>query len=126
MKYTIGMALLATLMMGCGGPAFEEITVDDPEAELEALWIPTAEELMLLSFLNDAEVATFEVLDVDCAIRSDSAGYLVEHRDGEDGIAYTADDDPFGTLEEVDEVRMVGPWTLERLVECGLYFGYGE
>ncbi len=129
MKSTIGMVLLATTMMvamGCGGPAFEELPADEPELEAAPLWIPTAEEAMLLRFVNDAEVATFDVLDVACAIRSDSAGYIVDHRDGDDGVPYTEDDDPFETIEELDEIHMVGPWTIERLVECADYYGYGE
>ena len=81
---------------------------------------------MLLAFVNDAGLTTVERLDIDCAIRSDSAGYIVEHRDGDDGLPYTPDDDPFETQKELDEVHMVGPWTIERLVECAEYFGYGQ
>ncbi|MBW2526251.1 MAG: hypothetical protein JRI23_18870 [Deltaproteobacteria bacterium] len=77
----------------------------------------------LLGFMNDGDTS-FERLDVGCAIRSDSARNIIAHRDGADGVAGTADDDPFDTVEEIDAVYMVGPWTMERLYECAEEYGY--
>lgn len=84
------------------------------------------DEVGLLAFVNDQELATFEVLDDDCAIRSDSARLIIKHRDGRDQTPFTDDDDLFDSLEELDGVKMVGPWTLDRLAECAAGFGYGS
>ena len=78
----------------------------------------------LVNFMNDQAGTTFERLDVDCAIRSDSARNLVAHRDGSDGAAGTADDDLFDTPEEIDEVSMVGPVTMDALTGCARTFGF--
>jgi hypothetical protein len=74
------------------------------------------DEAGLMAFLNDSAVATFDVLDVDCAIRSDSAANIVAHREGSDGS--------FDTLQEVFDVHMVGLWTVERLYHCAEMHGY--
>ena len=76
------------------------------------------DEAGLLAFMNDQESTTLERLDIDCAIRSDSARNLIAHRDGNDRTPFTADDDLFDSAAEIDDVRMVGPWTMDRLQAC--------
>jgi len=78
----------------------------------------------LVNFMNDQAGTTLERLDVACEIRSDSARNLIAHRDGADGAAGTADDDLFDTPDEIEEVTMVGPWTMEKLTVCAQGFGY--
>lgn len=78
----------------------------------------------MLALLNDQGSTTLERLDVGCAIRSDSAAQLIKHRDGHDRLPYTADDDLFDDVAEVDAVSMVGAWTLDRLAMCAWLFGY--
>lgn len=78
----------------------------------------------LLAFVNDQEQTDLERLDVECGIRSDSARQIIRHRDGNDRAIGTEDDDLFDTVEELDGVAMVGPWTLDRLRECAEEFGY--
>jgi hypothetical protein len=98
---------------------------------LEQLYICAAknsylfsDEAGMLAFLNDQAKTTLEKLDVECAIRSDSAAFLIQHRDGIDVVAGTQDDNLFDNLQEVDDVDMVGLWTMERLYSCAGTFGY--
>ncbi|MBW2457577.1 MAG: hypothetical protein JRI68_23930, partial [Deltaproteobacteria bacterium] len=81
-------------------------------------------EVGLLAFVNDQAATTFDRLDTDCAIRSDSTENILAHRDGADGTPATTDDDLFDTIQELDDIRMVGPWTLDRLTECAEAYGY--
>jgi len=78
----------------------------------------------LLTFLNNQHDTDYTRLDGDCGLRSDSAHNLIEHRDGLDGVAGTGDDDLFESISEVEDVYMVGPRTLEQLLECAASFGY--
>lgn len=82
-----------------------------------------ADEPGLLAFVNDAET-TLEILDVDCAIRSDSARNVIKARDGRDKIAGTEDDATFGSIRDLEAVKMVGIWTLGQLYNCADNFGY--
>jgi DNA uptake protein ComE-like DNA-binding protein len=66
----------------------------------------------VLAFLNDCDT-TFDVLDVLVGLDSDAADNLVEHRDAADQTCGTADDRPFATLDEVDDVPQVGDRTIE-------------
>ncbi len=86
---------------------------------------PTDEDLMLFNFLNDAANTTFELLDDDCALRSDAAANLIAHRDGADGLAGTADDNAFHSAAEVDGVARVGSWTMSQLYACADALEYG-
>ncbi len=77
----------------------------------------------LTAFLNDAATG-FDELDDTCAIRSDSATALLLHRNGEDGVYGTEDDDLFESVEEIDDVYMVGLWTLSQLYVCAFQHGF--
>jgi len=99
-----------------------------PIADTETILLPDdpTRDDGLLNFLNDQTTTTEELLDVDCAIRSDSAKHLIKHRDGKDKTPFTADDDLFDSVAEVDDVPMVGSWTIEQLINCARNFGYYE
>ncbi|RME29977.1 MAG: hypothetical protein D6806_00735 [Deltaproteobacteria bacterium] len=72
----------------------------------------------LLAFVNDPYLATFDRLDGECGLRSDSARNIVAHRDGQDGRHGTGDDDPFNDLQELDSLPMVGLDTIGALYTC--------
>lgn len=112
----------ALLVAGCGAPSDEGQTEDH--------WTEStphrqgAEEIGLLALVNDYDQATQQVLDEDCAIRSDAARNIIAHRDGADQSPQTADDDRFDTIEELEGVLRVGERTLELLLACAEGRGY--
>ena len=111
-------AFLATLT-GCGGPQEVEVDLSDVQGRLGLLDVAG-----LLTFVNDAGAVDVDLLNVECGLRADSAANIVRHRDGPDGVAGTCDDDPFGSLPELDGVHMVGDWTLDQLYICAARNGY--
>lgn len=54
----------------------------------------------------------------EAGVHTRAARNLVAHRDGEDGVFGTADDDLFDDIREVDDVSWVGPVALRQLVEA--------
>ncbi len=116
------IVLGAVLVAGCAEP----IAPGQTEEQIAESTAPVqgAEEIAVLALVNDQQRATFEALDVDCAIRSDAARNIIEHRDGPDQNAGTTDDDRFDTVEELLGVNRVGPKTLELLTECADSWGY--
>lgn len=113
---TMLTAAALMVLIGC-----ETDTGQDWSVSRHAL--STGDEVGLLDFLNDPWT-TFERLDVACEIRSDSARQIIKHRNGRDKEYGTHDDDPFDSVAEVDDVAMVGAWTLERLEACAVTFGF--
>ena len=96
-----------------------DTTPVDVESELVATTLrTTAEEQGLLDFLADHEVSTEDVLDDDCAIRSDSAKHIDRFRTGQDKTYGTADDQVIDSEATLDSIHMVGPWTIEQLYTC--------
>ena len=70
------LALMALLTTACQAPT------DEPAVGTQVGALQTAEESALLAFVNDRSRATEQVLDVDCALRSDAARNIVAARDG--------------------------------------------
>ncbi len=87
-------------------------------------WMPYAQGVALVSFLNDGDVTTFEVLDDVCAIRSDAAAQIMLYRNGPDGVFGTADDHLFSRVQEIEAVYRVGPVSMQDLLTCADDFGY--
>jgi hypothetical protein len=115
----VAIALLLTLgVSGCGN----QIGGGQTDARKAALQTP--EEMALLAFLNDQHFIKADTLDVDCSIRSDAARNIILHRDGPDGWVGNSDDNLFGSIEELDSVAQVGPWTIEQLIICADSHGY--
>jgi DNA uptake protein ComE-like DNA-binding protein len=83
----------------------------------------TPEAVGLIRFLND-ESTTFEILDDEVPLDRRAAQNLIDHRDGPDGVFNTSDDDPFDTVEEIDQVAYVGDTALERLVHYACLDGW--
>lgn len=66
----------------------------------------------VLEFVNE-DTTTLEVLRDEAGVHTSASKSILEHRIGPDGIEGTGDDDLFETLEELDDVRYVGPKALE-------------
>jgi phosphatidylserine/phosphatidylglycerophosphate/cardiolipin synthase-like enzyme len=97
--------------------------VDVGESEEEFLTEGTLEAKAVLALVNDPEVDVKE-LDVDAALDSRAAKNIVAHRDGKDGAPKTADDDPFDTVRELDDVKYVSASTLKQLLAYAKKKGY--
>lgn len=78
----------------------------------------------ILAMVNDQANTDLYVLDVTCALRSDSAKKIIKHRDGRDKTPFTGDDNLFGSIAELEGVAMVGPWTIDQLRACAIALGY--
>lgn len=78
----------------------------------------------LVAFLADHEVSTQQVLDVDCALRSDTAAYIDDFRTGPDEQYGTADDQVIDSEATLDSIYFVGPWSIAQLYDCAEAFGY--
>ena len=65
----------------------------------------------LFSFLNGTSEDELKSIGV----HTKGARELIAHRNGPDGVAFTADDDLFDSWKEVDDVPQVGPVTMEVL-----------
>ncbi len=112
------------LAVGCSSAGSERDLRSESLVGQSAEQIQTAEDVAVLAFVNDQQVATLEVLDVDCALRSDGAKNILTVRDGFDGVAGTADDNLFDSVAELDGVPRVGAKTLAQLIECADSYGY--
>jgi len=114
------LAGLVTLSAGCLQAELNPLSVD---GEAKRIVEGTAASVGLLEFLNDVET-TFEVLDLDVQLDRRAAGNLIGHRNGGDGIYGSTDDDLFGSVDEVDAVRWVGPRSLARIVGYAHSLGF--
>jgi hypothetical protein len=112
---------LALSLAACGGGDQE---VAEPLAATSApVRNGTPEGVGLLAFLDD-DGTTFELLDGPVGLDRRAAKNLVAHRDGADRARGTADDNPFDSVEEVDEAPQVGPSTLEKLLSYASANGF--
>ncbi len=113
---------LLALLLACGeaGTGPQELPGDDRHASFggtasKADGIYSECQLIeVLSFLNES--TTDVPLLQSHGVRADSAGNILTHRLGPDGLPGTADDDIFDDFDEVDAVHFVGPATLDALV----------
>ncbi|MCX4247886.1 hypothetical protein [Paraliomyxa miuraensis] len=78
----------------------------------------------LVAFLGDHEVSTQDVLDFDCALRSDTARYIDDFRTGPDELYGTADDQVIDSEATLDSIYFVGPASIAKLYDCAELFGY--
>jgi len=69
----------------------------------------------VLALVNESWIDA-DLLVTDAGIARRAARNIIAHRDGADGTAGTADDNPFDTLAELDAIYYVGPVTLGKLV----------
>lgn len=87
----------------------------DVQSTQTRLGLNDADAQAILDFLNDCST-TLDVLDAVVGLDSDAATNLIEARNGPDGECGTADDTPFATLDEVDEVPQVGDRTIQDIL----------
>jgi hypothetical protein len=124
-RFFFASLTLATLV-GCALPAVPDALDDDLAAVDVATW-PVAdgssEAIGVLALLNDG-ATTVDLLDFDIALDSRAAGNLVGHRDGGDDLFGTSDDDLFGDMTEVDDVRWVGASAIGKLAAYATDNGY--
>lgn len=88
----------------------------DLQRESYALSEDTPEAVGVVRLLNDPHVDE-TTLDIDVALDRRAARNLVAHRNGPDGFEGTNDDQPFGSLDEVDAIRYVGPSAMAKLLD---------
>jgi hypothetical protein len=77
-----------------------------------------------LGVLAVANTLTRDQFENDVGLDSQAATGIVGHRDGADQVAGTADDDPFDTLEELDDVPYVGKIAFGKLLAYAQTHGY--
>jgi hypothetical protein len=87
-----------------------------------SIWDGTPEGLAVIDFLNDPST-TMAMLDDEVRLDKRAAGNLIAHRDGGDREPGTTDDDLYNDIIEVDDVRWVGPASIQRLVDYVLSIG---
>jgi len=112
------------LLVGCSAPSMgedEESDVDlasdlQEDTSARSAWDGTPKGIGALDFLNDGQTSE-ELLDDAVALDKRAAANLISHRDGGDDIHGTSDDDPFGSIYEVDEVAWVGPSAIGKILE---------
>lgn len=90
---------------------------------VNAMTQPTGTAAAVLMLLND-DATTHGTLDADARIDTRAASNLINYRNGDDGLYGTDDDRLFGSLREVDDVKWVGPSTLQRLATYARDMGY--
>ena len=122
---SISTILLTLGLVGCASDKCAESECGDTGASVQALradtdgdlmaleqarsgWEGTPEGVGLLDFINAADT-TQNLLDYTVGLDRRAAGNLIAHRDGGDRKWGTSDDDFFQTVDEVDDVRFVGP-----------------
>jgi hypothetical protein len=116
------LAFTTALLLGCDPVAVDDESPGRPQpASFRA---SAEEEAGLVAFLADYQVSTLQVLDFDCALRSDTAGYIEDFRTGPDEQHGTADDQVIDSEATLDSIYFVGPASITRLYECAEAFGY--
>lgn len=116
------LLLLSLVLGGCVADADLELTSGRGFPVVEP---GSAEEAGMLAFLNDGSTS-FELLDVDVGLDRRAAQGIVDRRDGEDGTFGTADDRPFASVQEVDDVPYVGAVALEKILAWAREHGWLE
>jgi hypothetical protein len=86
-------------------------------------WDGTPEALAAIHFLN-AETTTFTVLDQNVPLDRRAATQIILERDGLDAVFGTNDDTVFDSLAQVEEIRWVGPSSIERIINFAADAGW--
>lgn len=119
MKAPTFTILASLLIAGCGPQVSDQVQpAKSPSLTLNA------GDVALLAFLNDTDLTDTELLDVECAIRSDTAQQIMDHRNGPDGLGGTWDDNAIDTLDELIGIFGVGRQTIEQLADCADGYGF--
>lgn len=119
-RFVFALLFALCALTGCQGYN-HEFEGSDPFVN-PAPQVSTTESGVLM-LLNDPQT-TYNVLDDQAGVDARAASNLMAYRNGYDGVYGTEDDQLFGSLREVDEVRWVGPRTLERLTDYARDMGF--
>lgn len=113
------LALAATAAVGCS----EEEPFDSDESDVTEVIPETSSEGQALRAMLNDPATTKDVLTKG-KITSAVATALLAHRNGPDGILFTADDDAYDTVREVDAIKGIGEATLKKLLGLATSRGY--
>ncbi len=125
---SVGRGLLGaiagtSLVLACAPPGEEPSSEDAADTTL-AVADGTVEALALFAFLDDP-LTDAAALKAGGATKT-AAKALLAHRAGADTVFGTADDDPYGSIGEVDAVPGVGPATIGKLAARARLLGYAR
>ncbi len=123
MRLNIQIIILLTLALGTSIACVPAEDGDEYGSASLALVDGTPEAIGLLTFLNDP-TTSIDVLDHEVPLNRRAARNLISYRDGWDRIPGTYDDNLFDDVQEVDDVRWIGPKTLGRLVDFAISQGW--
>lgn len=111
----------AALFIGCGGDDGESTLPSDAESASFGGSNTKADGRFsecdlqeVLKFVNESTTTVESLKEV--GINRLAGENLIKHRNGDDGVFGTGDDNIFDDLEELDSVYWVGPVTLEQIV----------
>jgi len=118
----MGLLAVAFLFTACAEPSapLADAALDDAVRIEEG----SAEALGLIAFLNDGDLATFALLDIDVGLDRRAAAAIVHYRDGADGEFGTADDQLYGSIAQVDDQYYVGNSALNLIRDFAVEAGY--
>ncbi|WP_223645628.1 proprotein convertase P-domain-containing protein [Corallococcus sp. EGB] len=102
------------LFLSCGAAAVSDTPADALSARAQELASGTPAGNGVVLFLNEW-ATTFAVLDTQVPLNSQAAQSIINFRYGPDGIAHTADDRRFVSIEQVAALQNVGPAALTAL-----------
>ncbi len=106
-------------LAACTGPIESQRLASSQQGIIDG----TPDAIGVLAFLN-ASTTTFPMLDDDVALDRRAAANLMGYRAGADDLLGTGDDKSFQTIDQVDDVKWVGPSALNKLVAYAKAGGY--
>jgi phosphatidylserine/phosphatidylglycerophosphate/cardiolipin synthase-like enzyme len=122
--------LIASLLLALGCSEAPEADLADgefdaiPTGKADGAIDPESDEARaVLLLVNDPEVDRDE-LDHDARLDARAARNIIEHRNGDDGIVGTDDDDAIDDIAELDDISWVGPRAFGRLIDYAVAQGY--
>ncbi len=129
-RHVLSASLLVALT-ACGEAPVDEGAADGQWDDIAtgkadgAIDPDSAEAQAVLLLVNDAQVDVDE-LDHDARLDVRAARNIIAHRDGDDGIVGTDDDDSIDSIAELDDISWVGQRAFGKLVDYAVAQGYLE
>ncbi len=118
--------LAALILTGCvddqeAGDEIDDSFISDGKEDAFGVSDGSAEAIGVLALVDEASQAE---LDVDVGLSSRAAVAILRHRQGEDRVLGTNDDDRIESLAELDAISYVGPVAFEKLLSFATAHGY--
>jgi hypothetical protein len=124
MKRSLWLCASALALCACQDAAeddgVDDSFVSDGKEDTGGVREGSAPALAVLQLVNEADLAGLKLAQ----LTTTTAQNIVTHRAGSDGQLGTADDDPYGTLAELDAVPYVGAVAFQKLLERATELGY--